>query len=203
MKDLQKKPHHYIETGRNYRGTKGCLASCVWQLKYWMDTSKAGVFSLKNVGPKCNAGLPRIEHQNQEKNKNNIQLWKAAWCLFTRYLLAQWLETLRATRRMKCTKFPLQPHTLGSGRGGAGWTKATWGDYGFDGSGERGEISATRIAVLSHSPYCRSHLSWEEHTPSCGISLWESNSPTSEISLHIPVEHKQGCWRVAGGNFTD
>ena len=166
--DLQKKPQHYIKSGRNYRGMKGWLASHGWQ-----------------PPEKCeyHSGLPRIEHQNQERNTNNIQLCKATRCLFTRCLVAQWLEKLRATKRVKCIKFHLQSHTLGSGRGRAEWTKATWGDSGFGGSGERGEVSATRVLVLSHSPYYRSHLSWEEHTPPCSISLWESNSSTSEIPL--------------------
>ena len=54
----------------------------------------------------------------------------------------------------QCTKFHLQPLTLGSGKGGeAEWTRDAGGESGDGGFGERTEGTATRIPVLSHSPY--------------------------------------------------
>ena len=67
---------------------------------------------------------------------------------------------------------------MGSGRGRAEWARKAWGEPGAGGSGERAEGTATRIPILSHFPYCRSHLSQAEHSPPSGIRLRGSNSPT-------------------------
>ena len=96
--------------------------------------------------------------------------------------LSAWERLLETESLWKgqCTKFCLQSSALGSARGmqsglkmceeSLGWW--LWGLW----PGERAEGTATRISVLSHSPYCGSHLFQAEHSPS-GISLRGSNSP--------------------------
>ena len=84
------------------------------------------------------------------------------------------------------TKFHLQPLALDSGRGRAKWTRDTWGESGVGGCGERTEGTTSRIPVLSHSPYCRSHLSQAEHSSPSGISLRGSNSPTHRNYSALP-----------------
>ena len=61
------------------------------------------------------------------------------------------LDTERFLKR-QCTKFHLQPLTLGSNRGREEWTGDMRGQSGAGGSGERAEGSVIRIPVLSHSP---------------------------------------------------
>ena len=58
----------------------------------------------------------------------------------------------------------------------------------------RTEIKATRIPVLNHYPYWRSHLSQAESSSSSGISLRGSNSPPTGITLPQAAELKLGCW---------
>ena len=45
-----------------------------WQMKAQRNISVAVVFLLRSVGSKPQAGLSKLEHQNQEKKPNNIQL---------------------------------------------------------------------------------------------------------------------------------
>ena len=80
------------------------------------------------------------------------------------------------------TKFHLQPLTLGSSSGRAGRSRDTGGESGVGGSGKRTEfkeskIESSRIPVLNHPPYCRSHFSQAEHSPPHSISLRGSNKP--------------------------
>ena len=70
----------------------------------------------------------------------------------------------------------LNPFLMGSLRGRAEWTRDAWEKFGAGGSGERTEGMVARIPVLSHSPYCRSHLSQAENSPPCAMSLRRSNS---------------------------
>ena len=50
----------------------GWLGSHGQQLKIQRDISAAKGVSLRSVGSKSQAGLFSLEHQNQEKNPNNI-----------------------------------------------------------------------------------------------------------------------------------
>ena len=120
-----------------------------------------GLFPLRSVGSKPQAGLPSLQHQSQKGTQKTPSYEKQqGFCQPGR-------ETAGDSERLlksQCTKFYLQPHTLGSSRGRAEWTRDTRGESGAGGSGERTEGTATRIPVLSHSPYCRSHLSQAEHS---------------------------------------
>ena len=87
-----------------------------------------------------------------------------------------------------CTKFHLQPLTLGSSRGRAEYTRDACGESGPSGFVKRTEGTAARIPVMSHSPYGRSHLSQVEHSSPSGIGLRGSNSPTHRnYSAHTVV----------------
>ena len=60
------------------------------------------------------------------------------------------------------TQFHLQPFILGTGKGDAEWATDTSGDSGDGGFQERIEGVPTRILMLNHSPYCKSHLAQAE-----------------------------------------
>ena len=92
----------------------------------------------------------------------------------------------------QCTKFCLQPLTLGSSRGRAGWTKDTWGDSGAGGSRERTEGTTGRIPVLSHFPWCRSRFCQAENSSLNGNSWGEAIALHKGITLPHPVELKPG-----------
>ena len=74
-KDLQKKPHHYIKTGRKHGGRQGLA-----RLTQAAAEVPEGYFSgqgwvpLRSVRSKHQAGPPSLEHQHQERNPNNIRL---------------------------------------------------------------------------------------------------------------------------------
>ena len=72
------------------------------QLKFWSDISVVVGFPLRNVGSKAQARLLRLEHQKQERNPNNIRLWKAARFLSVR---ERWLETQRVSSRANAQNF--------------------------------------------------------------------------------------------------
>ena len=72
----------------------------------------------------------------------------------------------------------MQPLTVGSGKGGAEWTRGSSRETGDGGFGERTERAVARTLMLSHPPYCRSHLAQADHASLSGISLKQSNSPT-------------------------
>ena len=64
---------------------------------------------------------------------------------------------------VQCTKFHLQPLTLGAGKGRTDALE-TLEESQVGGSGQRTEGTAARTHVLSHSPYYRSH-SLRQSTP--------------------------------------
>ena len=57
----------------------------------------------------------------------------------------------------------------------AEWLRDASGDSRVYGSGERTEVIAARIPILSHSPYSWGHLSQAEHSSPSGITLSGSN----------------------------
>ena len=149
-------------TGRQCREGEGWLGSHAQQLKFQRDISEAGGFPLICVGSKPQVGLPSLQHQSWENDLDNIQPWKTVGFLSTR---ERQLE-IESVLKGQCTKFCLQPLTLGCSRGRAGWTRDAWGESGAGGSGDRTEETAARSPVLSHTSNWR------------GISLKGNNSPT-------------------------
>ena len=73
-KDLQKKPHYHMETGRKYRGVRRLSG-----LPQAADEVLEGYFSgwwilPEKYGSELKTGVPSLRHQNQERNLNSIQL---------------------------------------------------------------------------------------------------------------------------------
>lgn len=50
----------------------------------------------------------------------------------------------------------------------------------------KGQPSGSLCRVIL--PYHRCHLSWVQHSPLCGISLWGSNSPTLYTPSHPTLQ---------------
>ena len=141
-----KKPHHDNLTGRECGGGARGLAGLPQAgAKVLEGYFSSWGFLLRGMGPKPQAGLPSLHHQNRERNQNNIQLWQNSGVSTHQGDTESLLKGQR-------TKFCLQLLTLGAGRGRAEWTTGAWGESGASGSGERTEGTATRMPVLSHSP---------------------------------------------------
>ena len=110
--------------------------------------------------------------------------WGGFFCLFV-YCLFFWCWVLWDAESLlngQCTKFFLQPLTLGSSRWRAEWIRDTW-EPGVGGSGEKTEGTGSRIPVLSHSPSeeWRGYLSQAENFPQV-VSAW-GEAITSPVGI--------------------
>ena len=154
---------------------EGWLGSDGRQLRFWRDTSVAGGFHLRSVVSKPQVHSPAYSTRTR-KEPRWYRAVKSNRVSFSQGLpgRASWkLSHLKS----QCTKFHFSASYLDSGTERTEWTRDTWGKSGFGGSGEITEGTTPRVPVLSHSQYCRSHLSQAEHSSPKGISLRGSNSP--------------------------
>ena len=105
-----------------------------------------------------------------ERNPNNIHLWKAAAFLSSR-------ERYREPIKGPTHKILFVVACLGISKGKAGLEMFDE-SLGIVALGRELKRAATGIPVLSHLPYCRTHLAQVDHSPPSGISLKGNNSPS-------------------------
>ena len=178
-------------TGRECeRGTRG-LAGLLRMTAEVLEGYFGGWgFPWRSVESKPQAGLPSLQHQSWKGTQITSSSEKQQGFCRLGHMVGDANSLLKGQH----IKFHLQTLTLDCGRGRAEWTGDVWGESGVGGSGVKAEGIATRIPVLGHSPYCRSHLSQAEHSPQSGISLREAVAPPTGITLPHPLVFKPGCW---------
>ena len=148
---------------------EGWLSSQGWQLKIWRDISVAGMFPWEvwDLNPKL--GSPAYSIRAKKEHRWHPAV-KSSWVSVSQGETAGDSETLLNNQ---CTKFGLQPFTLGSSRGRAEWTRDTWGESEAGASGERTEGTDARISGSHYSQAERSYLN--------GISLRGSKGPLQQV----------------------
>ena len=144
---------------------EGCLGSHKHQLMCWRDISVARGLPLGSVGSKPQAGWTETQITSMYEKQQGF-------CL-------QGRDGWRHREPLKGPKHKISLLTLCASKGRAEWTRDIWGESEAGGSVERteGTRTSTRIHVLSHSPYCKSHYSEAEHSSLKGISPRGINPP--------------------------
>ena len=128
---------------------------------------------LRSMGSKPYAGIPSLEHKSPASTQITSNCEKRQGCSLPG--TDGWRHKELFKRPMHKFPFAATYPGLWQRAGAQSGLDTLEETLGMEVLGERTERVATRILVLSHPPYCSSHLAQADHSPPsgrCGFVSW-------------------------------